>query len=99
MNPLIDEPLFPLPDQPLPAAAEHLARTAYLSAVQDAQQRCGQRITAARTDYVQAEHDAWTAYQAASSDAVRAWLSPPGDGGNRWFTPASDSHPYTETEH
>lgn len=98
MIPLFDEPLIPGDPGPLPTDAEHVARTAYLAAVQGAQQRCEALITAARTEYIQAEHTAWTAYQAASDDAVRGWLSPPGDELNRWFTPAAGTRPYTSKE-
>jgi hypothetical protein len=94
---MINEPLFPLPEQPLPGATEHIGRTRYLSRVQAAQQRCEQLITAARTEYIQAEHDAWYDYQAVSVDAVRHVAPSPADTGNRWFTPPAGSHPYTES--
>lgn len=92
--PLFDDPLIPPAPALLPSNAEHMARCDYLSAVQAAQQHCEAMITAARTEYLQAEHRAWAAYSAASDLAVRAYFGPPADGTSRWFVPEPASHPY-----
>lgn len=93
-----DSPLDPERPDLLLHDPAHVARCAYLAAVQGAQQRCEQLITAARTEYVQAEYAAWTIYQEASPDAVRAWFTETGPAESRWFTPAHNSRPYTEPE-